>query len=99
MVEGRLQLRDWTDKNGNKRRSAEVIVDNVYFGDSKKDGDGGSYQQGGGYPQDGHPQGGYQQSSYGENYGGAPAQGSQSYLSSDYGGFQETGDDDGDLPF
>jgi len=32
-----LQLRDWTDKQGNKRRSAEVIADNVYFGDSKKD--------------------------------------------------------------
>jgi len=37
VVEGRLQLRDWTDKQGNKRRSAEVIADNVYFGDSKKD--------------------------------------------------------------
>ena len=35
VVEGRLQLRDWTDKEGNKRRSAEVIADNVYFGDSK----------------------------------------------------------------
>lgn len=39
VVEGRLQLRDWTDKEGGKRRSAEVIADNVYFGDSKpKDG-------------------------------------------------------------
>ena len=39
VVEGRLQIRDWTDKEGNKRRSAEVIADNVYFGDSKpKDG-------------------------------------------------------------
>ncbi|BAK99189.1 single-stranded DNA-binding protein [Oscillibacter valericigenes Sjm18-20] len=37
VVEGRLQLRDWTDKQGNKRRSAEVIADNVYFADSKKD--------------------------------------------------------------
>ena len=36
VVEGRLQLRDWTDKDGNKRRSAEVVADNVYFGDSKK---------------------------------------------------------------
>lgn len=35
VVEGRLQIRDWTDKEGNKRRSAEVIADNVYFGDSK----------------------------------------------------------------
>ena len=42
VVEGRLQLRDWTDKEGNKRRSAEVVADNVYFGDSKRDG-GGDY--------------------------------------------------------
>ena len=37
VVEGRLQMRDWTDKDGNKRTSAEVVADNVYFGDSKKD--------------------------------------------------------------
>lgn len=37
VVEGRLQIRDWTDKNGNKRRTAEVIADSVYFGDSKRD--------------------------------------------------------------
>ena len=35
VVEGRLQIREWQDKEGNKRRSAEVIADNVYFGDSK----------------------------------------------------------------
>ena len=39
VVEGRLQMRDWTDKDGNKRRSAEVVADNVYFGDSKSAGD------------------------------------------------------------
>lgn len=39
VVEGRLQLRDWNDKDGNKRRSAEVVADNVYFGDSKRDGE------------------------------------------------------------
>jgi len=38
VVEGRLQLRDWKDKDGNNRRSAEVIADNVYFGGSKRDG-------------------------------------------------------------
>lgn len=38
VVEGRLQLRDWTDKDGNKRRSAEIVADSVYFGDSKRDG-------------------------------------------------------------
>ena len=35
VVSGRLQIRSWTDKDGNKRRSAEVLVDNCYFGDSK----------------------------------------------------------------
>lgn len=39
VVSGRLQMRSWTDKDGNKRRTAEIIADNVYFGDSKKDGD------------------------------------------------------------
>ena len=37
VVEGRLQIRDWQDNNGNKRRSAEIVADNVYFGDSKRD--------------------------------------------------------------
>ena len=35
VVEGRLQIRDWQDRDGNKRRSAEVVADNVYFGDSR----------------------------------------------------------------
>jgi len=44
VVSGRLQIRSWTDKDGNKRRTAEVVADNVYFGDSKRDGDNtGSY--------------------------------------------------------
>ena len=37
VVSGRLQIRSWTDKDGNKRRSAEVVADNIYFGDSKRD--------------------------------------------------------------
>jgi single-strand DNA-binding protein len=37
VVEGRLQLRDWTDRDGNKRRSAEIVADSLYFGDSKPD--------------------------------------------------------------
>ena len=40
VVSGRLQIRDWTDKDGGKRRSAEVVAENVYFGDSKRDGAG-----------------------------------------------------------
>lgn len=44
VVSGRLQIRSWTDKDGNKRRTAEVVADNVYFGDSKKsESSAGSY--------------------------------------------------------
>ena len=47
VVSGILQIRSWTDNDGNKRRSAEVVADNVYFGDSKKEeSSGGNY---GGY--------------------------------------------------
>ncbi len=46
VVSGKLQIRNWTDKEGNKRRTAEVVADNVYFGDSKRDGSsGGSYSE------------------------------------------------------
>ena len=37
VVSGRLQIRNWNDKEGNKRRTAEVVADNVYFGDSKRE--------------------------------------------------------------
>ena len=40
VVSGRLQMRDWTDRDGNKRTSAEVVAGNVYFGDSKRDSAG-----------------------------------------------------------
>ena len=50
VVEGRLQIRGWTDKNGVKRRNAEVVADNVYFGDSKKEAeDGGAGGTSSGY--------------------------------------------------
>ena len=42
VVSGRLQIDNYTDNDGNKRRSAKVIADNIYFGDSKKEDDGGS---------------------------------------------------------
>jgi single-strand DNA-binding protein len=42
VVSGRLQIRSWTDKDGNKRKSAEVVADNVYFADSKKEETSGS---------------------------------------------------------
>ena len=40
IVSGRLQIRNYTDKEGNKRRAAEVVAENVYFGDSKKSSEG-----------------------------------------------------------
>lgn len=43
VVEGRLQIRDYTDRDGNKRTAAEVVADNVYFGDSKRDAEGDGY--------------------------------------------------------
>ena len=46
VVAGRLQIRDWTDKDGNKRRSAEVIAEIVYFGDSKKEESSGTKKSG-----------------------------------------------------
>lgn len=49
VVSGRLQIRSWTDKDGNKRRTAEVVADNVYFGDSKRDDSSGNNQQNNSY--------------------------------------------------
>ena len=51
VVEGRLQLRDWTDNDGNKRRTAEIVAGSVYFGDSKKDSESA--------PTHSEPQGGF----------------------------------------
>ncbi len=41
VVEGRLQIRPYTDRDGNKRTAAEVVAENFYFGDSRRDGEGG----------------------------------------------------------
>jgi single-strand DNA-binding protein len=53
VVSGRLQIRSWTDNDGNKRRAAEIVADNCYFAESKKDSNG---SQNGGYhgPQQGY---------------------------------------------
>ncbi len=83
VVSGRLQIRSWTDKDGNKRRTAEVVADNVYFGDSKRDD---------------HSAGSFGGSSYGQSqnsgFGGysAPA----SAPASDFAMLE---DDDAQLPF
>ena len=55
-VSGRLQIRNWNDKDGSKRKSAEVVADNCYFADTKKDAEsgGGTYtapSYGGAYPE------------------------------------------------
>ena len=86
VVSGRLQIRSWTDKDGNKRRTAEVVADNVYFGDSKRDDQGGSSYSG---------------NSYG-NYGSAPAApayGGYSAPSAPASDFAMLSDDDAQLPF
>lgn len=44
VVEGRLQVRDWTDKDGNRRYNTEIVAEHVYFGDSKKSQDSSTYQ-------------------------------------------------------
>ena len=61
IAEGRLQIREWKDKDGNNRRTAEIVAENVYFGDSKSENKGGNAHNnsapayGGGY---GAPTGG-----------------------------------------
>ena len=95
VVSGRLQIRSWTDKDGNKRRSAEVVADNVYFGDSKRDNDGGNSSYSGNA---------YGGNSYGGNAYSAPAP------APSYGGYTAPAsapasdcamlaDDDAQLPF
>lgn len=56
VVTGRLQIRNWTDKDGNKRRSAEIVADNVYFGEAKKSSDGGGTTYGQNRPPEGFPE-------------------------------------------
>ena len=102
VVSGRLQIRNWTDKDGNKRRTAEVVADNVYFGESKRSAEGGA-------PYGGNTYGG---NAYGGNSYSAPA--APSYGSAptpNYGGrygapasapasdFAMLEDDDAQLPF
>ena len=92
VVSGRLQIRSWTDKDGNKRRTAEVVADNCYFGDSKRDSEGGSAYGGNTYG--GNSYGNAYSAPAGNNYGGysAPA----SAPASDFAMLE---DDDAQLPF
>ncbi|MCI8809728.1 MAG: single-stranded DNA-binding protein [Oscillibacter sp.] len=84
IAEGRLQIRGWTDRDGNKRRSAEVIVENVYFGDSKRDS-GGDYGGPPPYGAPARPSGSAPAPDSGAPYGGSE--------------FAEIGEEDGELPF
>ena len=96
VVSGRLQIRSWTDKDGNKRRSAEVVCDNVYFGDSKRDGDSGS-SYGNSYSAGGYNSG---NSGYGHSTGyAAPAAPAYAAPSSPASDFAMLEDDDSQLPF
>ena len=95
VVEGRLQMRDWTDKDGNKRVAAEVVADNVYFGDSKRDGEAPAY--GGSYGGNSYGAGSYSAPSGGYD---APAGGAYGAPSSaGPSEFAEIDDVDGELPF
>lgn len=110
VVDGRLQMREWTDRDGNKRVSAEVVADSVYFGDSRRDGDGGSYGGGSSYgDRSGSYGGGSGYGDRGGSYGGGSSYGSRPSSPSapaDYGipsggdQFSQLADDeDGELPF
>ena len=87
VVEGRLQMREWTDKEGNRRTTAEVVADNIYFGDSRREGG---------------DTGGYGGGSYGSQAAArpaAPAAPADYGIPSGADQFSELTDDDGDLPF
>ena len=96
VVSGRLQIRGWTDKDGNKRRTAEVVADNVYFGESKRNSEGNSSYGGnayGGNNYGGNSYGGYNAPAPAPSYGGYNA---PSAPASD---FAMLDDDDAQLPF
>ena len=89
VVSGRLQIRNWTDKEGNKRRSAEVVADNCYFGESKRNSEGNAYG--------GNTYGG---NSYGGGYSApAPSYGGYSAPAAPASDFAMLEDDDAQLPF
>ena len=97
IVEGKLQTRAYTDRDGNRRFVTEVVADNVYFGDSRRDGDnGGGYAPaptgGRGY---GAPAGG----GYGAPGGNYPSSGGGYSAAPAVDQFADLTDDDGELPF
>ena len=97
VVEGKLQNREYTDRDGNRRFYTDVVADNIYFGDSKRDGEGGYGRNG----YDAAPAGGYAPSAGGY----APPAGSYAPQNGGYSTapavdqFADLTDDDGELPF
>ena len=104
VVSGRLQIRSWTDKDGNKRRTAEVVADNVYFGDSRRDNDNGGNAYGCNNTYGGNAYGGnsYGNNNYGGNAYNAPAPSYGGYsapAAAPASDFAMLEDDDAQLPF
>lgn len=93
VVEGRLQVRTYQDKDGNNRRTMEIVAEHIYFADSSKESTGGGYgatgRAPGGYSGGGYASGGY--SAPATPYGYGADQG--------VGQFGEIPDDDGECPF
>ena len=96
VVSGRLQIRNWQDKEGNKRRSAEVVADNVYFGDSKRSSD---QQHSGSYGSAPAPTYGSAPAAPGYGNAPAPSYGSYSAPSAPASDVAMMDDDDAQLPF
>ncbi len=96
IVSGRLQIRNWTDKEGGKRRSAEVVADNVYFGDSRRDDNAGGYSNNYSAPSQnyGGNNGGYSAPASTGSYGSYAAP-----TSAPVSDFAMLEDDDAQLPF
>ncbi len=86
VVSGRLQIRNWTDKDGNKRRSAEIVADNVYFGESKRSSDSSASS--------GNSYGGYNPPAP-----AAPSYGNYAPPAAPASDFAMLEDDDAQLPF
>ena len=88
IVSGRLQIRNWQDKEGKKRRNAEVVADSVYFGDSRKSSEGNSTYQVQNAPQ-----------SYGNPYAETEAMIAKYSAPSGASDFAMLDGDDAQLPF
>ena len=102
VVSGRLQIRNWNDKEGNKRRSAEVVADNVYFGESKRSSESNSSYGGNTYGGNAYGGNSYGNNNYGGNAYNAPAPSYGGYsapAASPASDFAMLDDDDAQLPF